>query len=119
MTIQTLIIAGRHYVLIPRDEYDRRRRSKTDAADVDLPELPPAGPDGTYPAVETGRAVLARKIIKRRWALGWPQTKLARTAGIRPEALNRIEKCRVTPHLTTVNKLVAALTRAEREAGEE
>ncbi len=87
-------------------------------AGVDLPALPLAGPDGTYPAVATGRALLARKIIKRRWALGWTQVKLARQAGVRPENLNRIEKCRVTPDLATVNKLVAALAKAECRAAD-
>lgn len=35
-----------------------------------LPPLPGKLPDGNYPAVEAGRAILARKLVKRRWAVG-------------------------------------------------
>lgn len=117
MSVQTVNLAGHKYVLIPKCEYERwsRRTGTPEMPGAGLPEIPLAGSDGTYPAVETGRALLARKIIKRRWALGWPQAKLARTAGVRPETLCRIEKCHVTPDLATINKLVAALDKAERQ----
>ncbi len=117
MRIQTIELAGNEYVLILKSQYNRLRRGKAQLDEVKeagLPSLPEADADGTYPAVATGRAILARKIMKRRWALGWSQAKLAREAGIRPETLNRIEKCRVTADLATVNKLVAALGKAER-----
>ncbi len=115
MSIQTIELAGHEYVLMPKGDYNRLRRGLPSDTEGELPALPPAGPDGTYPAVATGRALLARKLIKRRWTLGWPQVKLARRAGIRPETLNRIEKCHVAPDLATVNKLVAALEKAERD----
>ena len=117
MRIQTIELAGHEYVLMPKSQYNRLRRGREkldEIEEVGLPPLPETDSDGTYPAVATGRAILARKIMKRRWAQGWSQAKLAREAGIRPETLNRIEKCRVTADLATVNKLVAALGKAER-----
>ena len=119
MRIQTLELAGHEYVLMPKSQYNRLRRGREkldEIEEVGLPPLPETDSDGTYPAVATGRAILARKIMKRRWALGWSQAKLAREAGVRPETLNRIEKCRVTADLATVNKLVATLARTERAA---
>ncbi|MGC8552995.1 MAG: helix-turn-helix domain-containing protein [Phycisphaerae bacterium] len=124
MSVQTVSLAGRQYVIMPKGEYDRWQRRGLQAAPAGkvepdemadaLPSLPLPGPDGTYPAVATGRVLLARKLIQRRWALGWPQAKLARAAGIRPETLCRIEKCHVTPDMATINKIVTALNRAER-----
>ena len=116
MPIQTIKIAGHEYVLMPKSQYHRLQRGEeklNQPRRLELPPLPEAHSDGTYPAIATGRAILARKIMKRRWALGWLQAKLAREAGVWPETLNRIEKCRVAASLFTVNNLVATLARAE------
>lgn len=48
-------------------------------------------------------------------AAGLTQKELARRAGIRPETLNRIEKGKVTPVVTTIEKIVGALQRAETD----
>ncbi|HSZ59785.1 MAG TPA: helix-turn-helix domain-containing protein [Tepidisphaeraceae bacterium] len=61
------------------------------------------------------RVGLARKLIKRRWAVGLSQAELARRAGIRPETLNRIERAKVTADTATVSKIVRVLEKAERE----
>jgi predicted transcriptional regulator len=58
---------------------------------------------------------LARKLIKRRWAVGLSQAELARRSGIRPETLNRIEKAKVTADTATVTKISRALDKAERD----
>ena len=79
------------------------------------PPLPPPDTSGNFPAVPYARASLARKIIRRRRAVGLSQAELARRAGIRPETLNRLEKGNSTPSVATVEKLVAALEAAENE----
>ncbi|HEX4054446.1 MAG TPA: helix-turn-helix domain-containing protein [Tepidisphaeraceae bacterium] len=86
-----------------------------------LPPLPGKLPDGNYPAVEAGRAILARKLVKRRWAVGLTQAEVARRAGIRKETLCRIEKAKVTADTPTVTKIVRVLEASERRqaAGED
>jgi DNA-binding XRE family transcriptional regulator len=61
------------------------------------------------------RASLAEKLVRRRQAAGLSQAQLARSAGVRPETLNRIERGRTTPDFATVRKLVVAMDAAERE----
>ena len=58
---QTIMVEGKPYVLLPRDEYERLT---TLAKAADLPPLPKADAEGNYPAVEYARASLARKIIR-------------------------------------------------------
>jgi transcriptional regulator with XRE-family HTH domain len=66
-----------------------------------------------YPAVEYARASLARKLIRRRLKAGLTQAELARRAGIRAEALNRIEKGKTTPDVATIALLERALDHAQ------
>jgi len=74
--------------------------------------LPTMSPDGTYPAAEAMRAMMARKIIAARNAVGLTQAALARKAGIRVETLNRLEKAKHTPDLATMHKINRALDAA-------
>jgi DNA-binding XRE family transcriptional regulator len=106
--IQTLDIRGKKFVLIPESEY--RRLTKRPVAAI-LP-LPAPSPDGTYPAAEAMRSMMARKIIAARNAVGLSQAALARKAGIRVETLNRLEKGRHTPDLATMAKINRALDAA-------
>jgi DNA-binding XRE family transcriptional regulator len=115
MVAGTLQVGGKRFVIVPEAEYERLRQRAAVAGDVDLPELPGKLPSGNYPATEALRAGLARKLIKRRWAVGLSQAEVARRARIRPETLNRIEKAKVTADTTTVTKIVRALEKAERE----
>ena len=110
--VQTLILAGKQFVVLERAAYERLRRKAGDDS-PELPELPTANAAGHVPAVEYARASLARKLIRRRWNVGLSQAEVARRAGIRPETLNRIEKGKSTPDTSTVEKLVRALERAE------
>jgi len=55
------------------------------------------------------RAMMARKIIAARNAVGLSQAALARKAGIRVETLNRLEKGKHTPDLATTGKINKAL----------
>ena len=108
-TLQTLTLAGQRFVVLPEAEYKRL------AGKTSEPLLPPADADGNYPAVETMRAILARKIIRRRRAAGLSQVELARRANIRPETLNRLEQGKHSPSIATVDKLDHALAKAESE----
>ena len=108
-TTQTLTLAGQRFVVIPEAEY------KQLAGRTAEPLLPLPDADGNYPAVETMRAMLARKIIRRRRAVGLSQVELARRAGIRPETLNRLEQAKHSATVATVDKLDRALRRSEKE----
>lgn len=103
--VQTLDIRGRKFVLIPAAEY--RRLTKRSAPTV--PPMPEMSADGTYPAAAAMRAMMARKIIAARNAVGLSQAALARKARIRAETLNRLEKGKHTPDLATMAKINKAL----------
>lgn len=107
--LQTLTLAGQRFVILPEAEYKRLTKNLSE------PTLPLPDADGNYPAVETMRAMLARKIIRRRRAAGLSQVELARRAGIRPETLNRLEQGKHSPSIATVDKLDRALIEAESE----
>ena len=121
-TLQTLHLAGKDFVILERREYERLAARHRDPisegsgviGDVPLPAMPDKLPNGNYPALESLRAGLARKLITRRWAAQLSQAELAKRAGIRPETLNRIEKGKVTPSVATIDKLDKAITQAER-----
>jgi ribosome-binding protein aMBF1 (putative translation factor) len=115
-TQQTIMVAGKPYVLLSREEYDRLT---TLAKAADLPALPGRDAAGNYPAVEYARASLARKIIRDRVAAGLAQRELAKLAGISFEHLCRIETGKHTPTVPTIDKLDRALKRstAERRGG--
>ena len=70
MAAQTILLEGKPYVVLPRDEYDRLT---TLAKAAELPPLPRPDAQGNYPAVEYARASLARKIIRDRVAVGLSQ----------------------------------------------
>lgn len=102
---------NREYVILPRSEYDRlTERAKA----ADLPPLPKADRSGVVPALEYGRASLARKIIARRAEAGINQRELATLAGIAFEQLNRIERGKVTPTLATVAAIERGFSKAVR-----
>jgi len=106
--VQTLDIRGRKFVLIPASEYHRLTKRSTPV----VPRMPAMSPDGTYPAAQAMRAMMARKIIAARNAVGLSQAALARKAGIRVETLNRLEKGKHTPDLATMAKINKALDNA-------
>ncbi|MGH7200149.1 MAG: helix-turn-helix transcriptional regulator, partial [Planctomycetaceae bacterium] len=111
---QTIELEGKTWVIVERSEYERLRKQA--GVDDDLPPLPEADRRGNFPALEYARASLARKILRRRRLVGLSQADLARQAGVRVETLNRIEKGRTTPNVATVDKIDAALRKAEASA---
>src|SRR5579859_6445718 len=96
---------GNQIVVLPRQEYERLMQK----ADEWEPPLPALLPDGNYPAVEYARASLAREIIRHRRKLGLTQLELARRAGIKLEALCRIERALVSASVAMVDKIDKAL----------
>ncbi len=121
---QTLHLAGKDFVILEKREYERLAGRYKDQqseesgviGDMPLPTMPAKLPSGNYPAMESLRAGLARKLITRRWAAQLSQAKLAKRAGIRAETLNRIEKGKITPTVATIDKLDKALAKVERAA---
>ncbi len=112
MAAQTILLEGKPYVVLPRDEYDRLASL---AKAGELPRLPQPDAQGNYPAVEYARASLARKIIRDRVAAGMSQRDLASRAGVRVETLCRIETGKHTPSVPTIDKLDRALKQAAKE----
>ena len=102
MAAQTVLLEGKPYVFLPRDEYDRLTEL---AKAAELPPLPPPDAHGNYPAVEYARASLARKIIRDRVAAGLSQRELATRAGVRVETLCRIETGKHVPSVPTIDKI--------------
>jgi ribosome-binding protein aMBF1 (putative translation factor) len=116
MAAQTILLDGKPYVVLPRDEYERLT---TLAKAGELPPIPPPDAQGNYPAVQYARASLARKIIRDRVAAGLSQRDLALRAGVRVETLCRIETGKHTPSVPTIDKLDRALkqTTKRQQAG--
>lgn len=108
---QTIMVDGKPYVLLPRDEYEKLT---TLAKAADLPALPKPDAKGNYPAVDYARASLARKIIRDRVAAGLSQRKLAELAGISFENLCRLETGKHSPTVRTVDKIDRALKQAAK-----
>jgi DNA-binding XRE family transcriptional regulator len=113
MTMQTLKLAGKRFVVIEERDFRRMERRARMTEEGRLPRFPDALPDGNYPATEALRIGLARRIIRDRRAVGLTQVELARRAGIAAETLNRIEKGRLTPTIATMAKIDRALAKAE------
>ncbi|MGH7139556.1 MAG: helix-turn-helix transcriptional regulator [Pirellulales bacterium] len=102
-SIQTVTLAGERFVILPEADFLRMAGGPRE------PDLPARDANGNYPAIETARALMARKLIRVRSELGWSQVELGRHAGVRPETINRIEQAKRSPSLATFDKLYRAL----------
>ena len=109
MSVQTLRMAGKEFVVIEREEYDRLVAADPRIADDELPALPAADAHGNVPAAEYGRKLLARRLVMARKRAGMTQAELARRSHIRVETLNRLEKGRHNPDEATYDKLESVL----------
>ncbi len=116
---QTIEVGGQRVAVLPEPEYLKLLKlSGLGTSDSDMPGLPKKLPGGGYPALEYLRANLARDIVQARRDLGLSQAELARRAGMLPAALNRIERGRVDPGVSTVERIDRALKAAERRASQ-
>ncbi len=108
MTI-TLNIDGRGYTAIPSETFDRIVER---LGEVTLPALPEPNKRGNRPAQSTMRALMARKLIRRRVAAGLTQEQLADAAGVTARTISRLEAGEHKPQSATLDKIDAALTNA-------
>lgn len=106
---QFIDLSGERFVVLPEADYLQMREAAAAAG----PVLPERDTRGNYPAREALQVSIARNILRRRRALGWSQAELAKRAGVRPETLNRLEKARHAPTVTTVERLERALAKGE------
>lgn len=104
MSAQTVTISGKEFVLVPRKEYDRLRLGVGSPSDRPTP---------------LSYAALAKEIVQRRRAEGMSQRLLAHYAGIPFETLNRIEREKMPPNISLLEKIFRALAEAERETEED
>ena len=109
MSIQTIRLNGRAYVILERTEYTRLA---TLAKAAELPALPEADARGNVPAADYARASIARGIIQDRVKAGLSQRELAKRAGIRVETLCRIETGKHTASVVTIEKIDRTLQAA-------
>ena len=112
-THPTIVIEGKAYVLLPREEFERL---STLARAAELHPLPEPDANGNFPAVEYATASLARKIIRDRAAAGLTQRKLAELAGISFENLCRIETGKHVPSVPTIEKIDRAIKEVMKTA---
>jgi DNA-binding XRE family transcriptional regulator len=111
MVAGTIEIEGKRFVILPQSEYEQLMSRRASGEDLDLPPLPKPLANGNYDAIAFARASLARRLILDRRASGLTQAELARRANVRVETLNRIERCKLTPSIATVDKLDRAMKR--------
>lgn len=107
-----LRLAGREWVIVPREEFERLEKL---ARVAQLPPLPDADADGSFPAARYARASIARSIVRARASAGWTQRRLAELAGVRVETLCRIETGRTTASTATIARIDRVLRRASTE----
>jgi hypothetical protein len=61
--VARLQLAGRDWVVVPREEFERLEKL---ARVSELPHLPKPGQDRSFPAVDYARASIARSIVRAR-----------------------------------------------------
>ena len=66
--VQTVTLAGKHFVIVPENEYRQLLGENRE------PPLPDADAKGNYPAVESARVVLATKSSVGSTRSGWLRT---------------------------------------------
>ena len=109
MTLRSVTMDGRDYVMIPRTEWESIAKRIGD----DAPPLraPPPAADGSY-GIEHVRISLANKVTSQRKAAGLTQAELARRAKVRPETICRLEAGKHMPSARTFDRIDRALQRA-------
>ena len=116
MATQTIVVDGKPYVLLPRDEYDRLT---TLAKAADLPPLPESDAQGNYPAVEYRRIRPCQsgpQDYPRPRGRRADATRAGETGGNQFRASARIETGKQVPSVPTIDKIDRALKRAGKAA---
>jgi len=108
VTTINLTMNGRSYTAVPTEKYERMVKR----LGGELPDLPEPDETGLRPARETGRIILARRLITRRVAADWTQEQLARRAAVRVETISRLEGGKHKPRAATILRLDNALKKA-------
>ena len=105
--LQRLELAGKRFVVLEEDEYERLCEVAGEAVrdDDKLPPLPAPNKHGRFPAIEYARASLARNLIRDRKSVGLTQHRLAELAGIRQETIARLESGKHTASVKTVERI--------------
>ncbi len=119
MVEQVMTRNGKRFVIVEERQWRKLQRlaaQAAPAADVLLPEYPPADARGNRPAVAYARVSIARKIIAARKAAGLTQAELAQRAGLRQETICRLESGKHSPTVRTVDKIDRALKQAGKTA---
>lgn len=109
MTLHSLTLDGREYVMTPRKEWDALA-ARPNAGTPTLREPPPA-PDGSY-SIEHVRISLVNRMIAQRKAAGLTQVELARRAKLRPETICRLEAGKHMPSARTFDRIEGAIAAA-------
>ena len=110
MTLHDIVMDGRRYVMIPRDEWDRFAKH---LPDPDLLPEPAANADGSF-SPEHVRVMLCNKVIQQRKSARLTQAQLAKRAGIRVETISRLESGKHIPSVRTMEKIEAAIAAKPR-----
>jgi DNA-binding XRE family transcriptional regulator len=111
MSVATLALNGKSFVVIEEAEYRRLREAASEAG---LVPFPAADEEGLVPAVAFANADIARKLSRRRKLADLTQAQLAKLSGVRVETISRIENGRNVPDTATVQKIDRALRKAAR-----
>ena len=114
MTMQTLTLDGREYVIIAKADWDQFVARSEMGDELVLPSLPQADADGNVDAIAYARASIARDVIQERRAVGLSQLELARLADVRQETISRIETGKQTVTRRTIGKIDKALLKARQ-----
>lgn len=115
--IQRVTVGGRRIVLMEEDTYEllllrQVSRSHSSRRHDTKATLPKPAADGSVPAVDFVRAIIAQVITRDREALGLTQSELARRAGVRPETISRIESGKHTVTKRIGERIDAVLKKA-------
>jgi|SRR6266545_3740954 len=111
MSVATLALNGKNFVVIEEAEY---RRLRTAASEAGLAPYPAPDADGMVPAVPFANADIARKLARCRKLADLTQAQLAKRAGVRVETISRIENARNVPDTATVQKIDRALRKSAK-----
>jgi DNA-binding XRE family transcriptional regulator len=109
MTVRTLTLDGREYVLIPRRKWEamaRRSKQSSAAFHKALPLV-----NGMY-TLQHVRQSLGNKVTAQRKAARLTQAQLANLAKVRIETISRLENGLHTPSAKTFDKIERALKKA-------